>query len=535
MRSHLSELQRDQLDVIARVTPYAMGAHVLNTTVLAVAVAGSIPTADLTIWCIYSYAIASVVLYRHVRGRGRVPSSFQRATVRSTAYASLLAMPWSGMAVLYLGALAQDQELILVALCVGMAASGTILLSAVPQAAFAYMSGILIPSAAKCLVFLNQRAYVLLGVLALSYWWFLAALIAKITREIGERKEAELALAERNTQLALAGKIALVGTYAVDINTGRVQLSAGCAAIHGFPEGTAEIRRSDWRAGLHPDDLERLDGLFSQAFAERWPEYKTDYRIVRSSGEVRWIDSRAFISYDGDGGAERIVGVNIDATERKRAEEHQGLLIAELDHRVKNVLASVAVVARRTSEHNVSTGDFIDALDRRIQSMADAHSLLSQNRWQGVSLADLVSRELAPYAAAGNTVVEGPYVRLTAAVTQAMAMVLHELATNAAKYGALSTPEGRVSVRWERRSNGRGPAALRLEWHEDGGPAVIAPAQPGYGTSVIRDLIPYELGGTVDLEFAPDGVRCAVVIPGEQARHRDRVANPRTELASVRS
>jgi two-component sensor histidine kinase len=166
--------------------------------------------------------------------------------------------------------------------------------------------------------------------------------------------------------------------------------------------------------------------------------------------------------------------------------------------------------------------------------MAEAHALLSRNRWQDVSLADLIGQELAPYAAAGNTVVEGPHVALTAAATQALAMVLHELATNAAKYGALSTPQGRVSVRWEWRSNGRLPASLKLEWHEQGGPVVTVPAQAGYGTSVIRDLIPYELGGTVDLKFAPDGVRCIVVIPEEQARHRDDVAHASTGLAAVR-
>jgi two-component sensor histidine kinase len=209
-------------------------------------------------------------------------------------------------------------------------------------------------------------------------------------------------------------------------------------------------------------------------------------------------------------------------TGRKRAEEQQSLLVAELDHRVKNVLASVAVVARRTGERSGTTADFIEALDHRLQSMADAHALLSRTRWQGVSLADLVGQELAPFASSENTVVEGPSVCLKAAATQAMATVLHELATNAAKYGALSTHLGRVSVRWGWQSNGRAPATLRLEWHEQGGPIVGAPDQAGYGTSVIRDLIPYELGGTVDLVFAPDGVRCAVTIPAEHASRSSR-------------
>jgi two-component sensor histidine kinase len=116
--------------------------------------------------------------------------------------------------------------------------------------------------------------------------------------------------------------------------------------------------------------------------------------------------------------------------------------------------------------------------------------------------------------------------------TQALAVVLHELATNAAKYGALSTPQGRVSVRWEWRANGGVPESLQLEWHEQGGPVVEVPEQAGFGSSVICDLIPYELGGTVELKFAPDGVRCIVIIPYEQAHYRDDVAS--TGLPALR-
>jgi hypothetical protein len=140
MSTPLSQFQSHQLEVIARVTPHAMVGHVLNTTVLAIAVAGSVPNTQLIGWCIYSYAIALVVLYRHARSRGRAPRNFPRAARRATAYAVFLALPWAFMAALYLGALAHDEELILVALVVGMTASGTILLSAIPVAAFSYMS-----------------------------------------------------------------------------------------------------------------------------------------------------------------------------------------------------------------------------------------------------------------------------------------------------------------------------------------------------------------------------------------------------------
>jgi PAS domain S-box-containing protein len=476
-----------------------------------------------------------------------------------------------------------------------------------------------------------------------------------VTHDITDRKTAELALAERDAQLRLAGIGARVGSFAVDIGRGKVQTSPGYRIIHGLPEGIEEFPREEWRCRVHPDDLPRLDALRSLAFAERCREHNTEYRIIGPEGTAQWIESRALISYDGDGRPIRIVGVQIDITERKRvqvaleesearyralyddnpsmyftldasgtvlsvnefgarqlgytpaelvgqsvlrvvheedleaarqhlgkcaeniervvtaelrkvhrdgrivwvrevaravpagqqavllivcediterkrAEEQQSLLVAELDHRVKNVLAGVAVVAMRTGERSGSKRDFIETLNHRLQSMAEAHALLSRNRWQGVSLADLVGQELAPFATAGNTDVEGPHVALTPVATQALAMVLHELATNAAKYGALSAPKGRVSVRWEWCQ----PASLKLEWHEQGGPVVTVPAQAGYGTSVIRDLIPYELGGTIELKFARDGVRCIVVIPDEQARHQHDVAHPPAGLAAVR-
>ena len=193
--------------------------------------------------------------------------------------------------------------------------------------------------------------------------------------------------------------------------------------------------------------------------------------------------------------------------------KHQELLVAELDHRVKNILERVAMAAKYTSQGSGSTRERLLAFDNRIQSMADAHALLSQSRWQGVGLSDLVRGQLAPYTTGTNTTIRGPDLALTAAETQALAMVLHELVTNAVKYGALSTADGRVSVNWERRSGEDGAPRLTMAWRENGGPPTIAPTRPGYGTSLIRGLIPHELGGVVELVFATDGVRCDIEFP----------------------
>jgi two-component sensor histidine kinase len=155
---------------------------------------------------------------------------------------------------------------------------------------------------------------------------------------------------------------------------------------------------------------------------------------------------------------------------------------------------------------------FVESLDGRIQSMAAAHSLLSQTRWRGVGLNDLVRDQLAPYASQANVKIAGPNIVLSATATQALAMVLHELATNAAKYGALST-SGAVSVTWQKPLAGAGVTTLTVIWRELDGPSVSAPRQSGFGTSLIRDLIPHELGGRVDLTFDADGVRCRIDIP----------------------
>ena len=148
--------------------------------------------------------------------------------------------------------------------------------------------------------------------------------------------------------------------------------------------------------------------------------------------------------------------------------------------------------------------------------MAAAHSLLSKSGWQGVSLDALVRNELAPYATDTNITISGTDIMLTTVESQALAKVLHELATNAAKYGALSIPGGHVSVNWERSPSGD-RTNLSIVWQELDGPPVKSEAQPSYGTDLIRNLIPHELGGKVDFVFASNGVRCRIEIPIGQA------------------
>jgi PAS domain S-box-containing protein len=523
MQSQLSQFERHQLEVIARVTPHAMAGHLLNTTVQAVALAGSIPSAQLIVWCLYSYSIGLLLLYRHVRGRGHVPRSFERAARRATIYALLLALPWGSMSALYLGALAHDEELILVALGVGMAASGTVLLSALPAAAFAYMSGVLIPAAMKCLLLVNQKGYLLLGVLAVSYWWFLAALIIKVTREIRERKQADVALNESEAELQEALTAGHVVAFTWDPKTGLSRRSQNAPQILGLESQEGVERSNDFLARVHRQDRGCLAAQIAALSPEN-PSYLASFRFIRPDGQEIWLEETGKAEFDAQRRYVRLKGLTREITERKRAEERQRLLIRELDHRVKNALASVATVAQRTREGSGSMDEFLQVFDGRIQSMANAHALLSRNHWHGVSLADVVHSELAPYVGAGSAVVGGPEVMLTAEATQPIAIVLHELVTNASKYGALTSARGRITVRWD-LPHELTQAGLELEWIESGGPPCRIPSQPGYGTRAIRSLIPYELEGTVDLAFAADGVRCKIELPpkciGKDARPAD--------------
>jgi two-component sensor histidine kinase len=192
------------------------------------------------------------------------------------------------------------------------------------------------------------------------------------------------------------------------------------------------------------------------------------------------------------------------------------MLMAELDHRVKNILAQIAVVAKSTRQGSHSVDEFLRSLDGRIQSMAAAHTLLSLSGWQGVEVDALVRGQLSPYATDTNITISGTDVILAPAEIQSLTRVLHELATNAAKYGALSVPGGRVSVSWDRVANGKA-TNLMFVWRELGGPPVPSKVQASYGTNLIRNLIPHELGGAIDLVFAADGVNCRMEFPIKEA------------------
>lgn len=291
-------------------------------------------------------------------------------------------------------------------------------------------------------------------------------------------------------------------------------LFANPAACLMFGRTEAELKELG-RAGIVDVADPRLKAALDQR--AHTGSFRGELTLVRRDGSK----FPAEVSTNTFGFANDMTGTSMiirDITERKQAEERQNALMAELDHRVKNVLARVAVTAASTRQASNSVDQFVRTLDGRIQSMAAAHTLLSQSGWQGVGLADLVSNQLAPYATDRNLAVSGSDVMLASPATQAVAMVLHELVTNAAKYGALSTPGGHVSVSWERMPNDDMTDSLMFTWREHGGPPVPPGLQSGYGISLIRNLVPHELGGKVDLVLESDGVSCRIEIPLEDER-----------------
>jgi PAS domain S-box-containing protein len=229
---------------------------------------------------------------------------------------------------------------------------------------------------------------------------------------------------------------------------------------------------------------------------------------------TQWLSIKTPLR-DAQGGVVGLVGVSLEMTERRQAEERMRLLAREVDHRAKNLLGVVQSVVQLTRGTDLAA--FKAAVAGRIQALARAHSLLAESRWQGVSIEALVREELAPFSRAGGERIRasGPTLRLWPAASQALALVLHELATNAAKYGALSAEAGVLDVSWRLAGSDRG-RRLELAWEERGGPPVAPPSREGFGSTVMRSSVGRQLGGEIAFDWAPGGLRCRIILPADQ-------------------
>lgn len=284
-------------------------------------------------------------------------------------------------------------------------------------------------------------------------------------------------------------------------------------AMVGRPlvEAIAPVRAGDWPRGGR-----------SRPGA---PAAAGEVEIARADGERRFIEYTSSPVMPG-----QVMTIVRDVTERRRAERRQATMMAELDHRVKNNLAAVLSLAEQSARGAASVEAFVSTLIGRIRAMARMHSALAGGRWEGAALRQLVRQSLEAYMLHGDgdgdregrIVARGPEVWIPARAVSPLAMALHELATNAAKYGALGAPGGRVDIAWtvEDRADASGPR-LSLLWTESGGPRVAGPVKAGFGTQLIRGGIAYELRGNVVLEFPPEGARCRIELPLAEDGPRD--------------
>jgi PAS domain S-box-containing protein len=260
-----------------------------------------------------------------------------------------------------------------------------------------------------------------------------------------------------------------------------------------------------WAQGLHPDDRERTFEAWGRSVATGEP-YDIEHRVKMLDGGYRWARSRAIPRRDAVGDIRLWYGWTEDVHERKVAEEHQRLLINELNHRVKNTLASVQGIAFQTLRGEVSLAEARARFEARLMALSGAHNLLTEENWGGASLERVVRDSIEHLAGeAGRFDVEGEPLRLAPRAALALAMALHELGTNAFKYGALSAEGGRVSIGWMQDGD-----RLRLEWRESGGPAVALPSRRGFGSRLIERGLAADLGGTASLRFDPAGLRCDI-------------------------
>jgi two-component system CheB/CheR fusion protein len=326
-----------------------------------------------------------------------------------------------------------------------------------------------------------------------------------IFMDISERKRAETTLRENEERFRALVEASAQIVWTTDADGAVIEDSPSWRAFTG--QTFDAWKGHGWTAALHPEDRDGTVEMWRRAVAEGTP-VDSEYRVRHVSGDYRWLSVRAVPLRNSDGRLRGWVGMNCDITERKRAEEQIVILAREAEHRTKNVLSTVQATVELTQ---ADTPDgFKHAIKGRIQALANAHRLFVQSSWAGADLRDLVTQELSPYCQDGETRarIDGANVMLEPNTAQTIAMCVHELATNAAKYGALSLPEGRVQIEWSRTADGR----FVLRWTETNGPPARQPTRRGFGMRVMEGMIRAHLNGELRFDWRPEGLSCEIAL-----------------------
>lgn len=314
----------------------------------------------------------------------------------------------------------------------------------------------------------------------------------------------QLALEQERASLALDA--AGMGEFEWEMDEDRLIISARMAAITGVPAGSmpGEGGAAVWRY-IHPDDVDAVRAKVAASLVAQG-RYEVEYRMVRpDDGRVLFMYSAGVQPQPAAGVGRRVIGVVQDIGHRHAEDDARNALVAELDHRVKNVLASVQSLAAQSARKTTSLDAFLKTFAGRLEAMASAHTLLTATRWRGAEIGNIAAAELGGLAP-GQAHWSGPEILLNPRATNALTLALHELATNAVKFGALSTETGRVEVAWVRRPEG----GFELTWSERGGPSVGAPTRRGFGSTLLERVTGRELGGEARTEFASSGLRATI-------------------------
>ena len=326
--------------------------------------------------------------------------------------------------------------------------------------------------------------------------------------DITERKRAEERLRESEARFRAMADSAPAPVWMTSAAGGVEFANEAFAAFAGVaPEA---LLGDAWIGMIHPEDILEVGTRRAQARAGLLA-YGFEARFRCGDGAYRWMSANCRPRIDERGQFQGYIGIAMDVTETKAAEARQRLLINELNHRVKNTLASIQSIARQTLRPDETPPHVRERLIDRLLAMSAAHDVLTRESWEGASIEEIVRQGLRPFVDdqdPGRIFADGPALRVGASAALSLALAVHELATNAVKYGALSAPAGRVVIAWEDLGDGRGV----LRWTESGGPPVNAPVRKGFGTRLLDGGLSADLGGQPKLSFAADGVRAVLPV-----------------------
>lgn len=325
-------------------------------------------------------------------------------------------------------------------------------------------------------------------------------------QDITERKATEDALRHSELRQRLAIDAARMAIWELDVGTGSAQISPELARMFGLDPADGPTLE-DLHRHYAPGERERIQRAGQEALAEGKTHFETEFRARWPDGSLHWLLMRAEVLFGPSKRPERVIGVLLDINERKRREEQQMLFMRELNHRVKNSLSVVQSIANQTFRDDRADPEALQAFRQRLYALASANDVLVEQEWTAFSLRALVERLVAPYRdPAERIVLSGPELSLPPRLNVPLALVLHELATNAAKYGALASKGGRVTIVWREVEKG-----VELTWAESGGEYVEGPLRRNFGMRLISEILPIELGA-VDFEARPEGVFCRILL-----------------------